>query len=106
MNIKEWNSVQRWIDSLCKKSAAKGEFYIEREYPNSIDDNYFSFDKETNSSIISGFTIVIYDYNRYIYATKFFKVKEYYSAIFLAFKIGEFLKEKGAWEEGYEFNVK
>ena len=41
MNIKEWNRIQRWIDSLCKKSAAKGEFYIKRIFPNKTDDNYF-----------------------------------------------------------------
>ena len=106
MNIKEWNSLQRWIDSLCKRSAAKGEFYIKRIFPNKTDDNYFFFNEKDNDSIVSGFTIAIYDYDCHAYAIKFFNFKESESIIFLACEIEAFLKSKGAWEEGYEFNVK
>ena len=106
MNIKEWNRIQRWIDSLCKRSAAKREFYIKRFYPREIRSEYFFFNEKNNNSIISGFTIVIYDYDYHVYATKFFKFKESEPISFLTFKIEVFLKSKGAWEEGYEFNVK
>ena len=106
MNIKEWNRIQRWIDSLCKKSAAKGEFYIKRIFPNKTDDNYFFFNEKDNDSIVSGFTIAIYDCDCHPYAIKFFNFKENESIIFLACEIEAFLKSKGAWEEGYEFNVK
>ena len=106
MNIKEWNRIQRWIDSLCKKSAAKGEFYIKRIFPNKTDDNYFFFNEKDNDSIVSGFAIAIYDYDCHVYAIKSFTFKESESIIFLACEIEAFLKSKGAWEEGYEFNVK
>lgn len=106
MNIKKWNSVQRWIDSLCKKSAAKGEFYIKRIFSNKTDDDYFFFNEKDNYSIVSGFIIAIYDYDCHAYAMKFFKFKESESINFLVCEIETFLKSKGAWEEGYEFNVK
>lgn len=106
MKIKEWNNIQRWIDSLSKRSAAKGEFYIEKIYPHKISSEYFFFNEKNNNSIIPGFTIVIYDYDHHVYATKFFKFKESKHVSFLTFKIEVFLKSKGAWEEGYEFNVK
>ena len=51
MNIKEWNKIQRWIDSLCKKSAAKGEFYIKRIFPNKTDDNYFFFNESIGDMV-------------------------------------------------------
>lgn len=107
MNIKEWNSVQRWIDSLCKKSAAKGEFYIKRIFQNpKTDDGYFSFNEKNNDSIVSGFTIIIYDYDCHAYATKFFKFNENKPTTLFVYRIEEFLRDKGAWEEEYEFNVK
>lgn len=108
MKIKEWNSVQKWIDNLCKKSAAEGEFYIIRSYPRKTDniDDYFFFSEETYNLIISGFTITIHDYDGRAYTAKFFEVRENDSAISLAFDIEKFLKDKGAWEEGYEFNAK
>ena len=52
MKIKEWNNIQRWLDSLCKRSAAKGEFYIKRIFPNKTDDNYFFFNEKDNDSIV------------------------------------------------------
>ena len=67
---------------------------------------YNFFNEKNNNSIISGFTIVIYDYDYHVYATKFFKFKESEPVSFLTFKIEVFLKSKGAWEEGYEFNIK
>ena len=46
MKIKEWNNIQRWIDSLSKRSAAKREFYIKRSYPHEIRSEYFFFNEK------------------------------------------------------------
>ena len=89
-----------------KKKDKKKKLYNKKIYQNKIKNEYLFFNKKNNNSIISGFTIVIYDYDYHVYATKFFKFKESEPVSFLTFKIEVFLKSKGAWEEGYEFNIK